>query len=184
MIILVSSSILVIFAIITAIIVFLVEFREIAGPLKVLNPEGKTGTALIVYQKGLRDFQPKVANGFAEGLVSSGWKVEITTVNSQTPTDISSYDLMVLGWPTYIFSPSLPIRRYLKRIGDLKNKDVVILCTAAGYPGKSCEKMKSLVQGTNGNVVKTLTLFSVRPHEDNLDPVEIATETGKQSPSF
>jgi flavorubredoxin len=110
--------------------------------------------------------------------------VEITTVNSQTPTDISSYDLLVLGWPTYIFSPSLPIRRYLKRIGDLKNKDVVILCTAAGYPGESCEKMRSIVQGTNGNVVKTLTLFSMRPHEDNLDPVEIATETGKQSPSF
>ncbi len=180
MILFISSFVLIVFAVITVIVVFLAEFHEVAGPIKVLNPQGKVGTALIVYQKGLRDFQPKVANGFAEGLVSSGWKVEITTVSSQTPTDISGYDLIVLGWPTYFFSPSLPIRRYLKRIGDLRNKDVVILCTAAGLPGESCEKMEHLVQRTNGNVLKTLTLFSLRPHENNRDPVEIATEAGKQ----
>jgi flavorubredoxin len=159
-----------------------VEFHEVVSEIKILNPEGDNNTALIVYQKGLRDFQPRVAFAFAEGLVSKGWRVEITTVSSHAPTDISRYDLLVIGWPTYMFNPSLPLRRYLKRIGDLKNKGVVIICTAAGAPAGSCEKMNDLVQATNGVIVKTFTLFSMRPNEGNSNPMEIATKIGKEIP--
>jgi hypothetical protein len=49
-----------------------VEFHEVVSPVKILNPEGEGGTALVVYQKGLIDFQPKVAFAFAEGLASNG----------------------------------------------------------------------------------------------------------------
>lgn len=42
-----------------------VEFHEVVSEVKVLNPEGDRGKALVVYQKGLRDFQPRVAFAFA-----------------------------------------------------------------------------------------------------------------------
>ena len=170
------------FLVVTVAVVFWIEFHEVVSPIRVLNSEGEGGTALVVYQKGLRDFQPKVAFAFAEGLVSNGWRVEVTTVSSHAPTKISSYDLLVLGWPTYLFTPSLPIRRYLRRIGDLKSKSTVIICTAAGAPINSCKKMKSLVQAAKGNVVKTLTLFTLRPNEGNRDPVEMSTQVGKEIP--
>lgn len=157
-----------------------VEFHEVTSPVKILNPEGESGKGLVVYQKGLRDFQPKVAFAFAEGLASNGWRVKITTASSHAPIDISNYDLLVIGWPTYWFTPSYYIQRYLRRIGDLKGKDTVIICTAAGAPRSSCEKMKTFVQASNGNVVKTLTLFTMRPNKDNRDAIEIANETGKQ----
>ena len=170
-----------IIAVIAAVTVW-VELHEVVSEIKVLNPEGDKGTALVVYQKGLRDFQPKVAFAFAEGLVSRGWRVEITAVSSRAPTDISSYDLLVLGWPTYWFNPSLPIQRYLKRIGNLEGRTTVIICTASGAPASSCEKMKSLVQAANGTILKSLTLFTIRPNEGNGDPVEIATQVGKEIP--
>ncbi len=157
-----------------------VEFHEVKSEVKVLNPEGDRGKALVVYQKGLRDFQPKVASAFAEGLVSAGWRVEITTVSSRAPTDISRYDLLVLGWPTYWFNPSLPIRRYLRRIGDLEGRKTVIICTAAGAPAGSCRKMTSLVRAANGTILKSLTLFTMRPNEGNGDPVAIATQAGRE----
>ena len=99
-----------------------VEFHEVVSEVKVLNPESDKGITLVIYQKGLRDFESKVAFAFANGLVATGWRVEITTVSPNTPTQISSYDLLVFIWPTYMFSPSFPIRKYLKRIGDLKEK--------------------------------------------------------------
>jgi flavorubredoxin len=157
-----------------------VEFREVKSEVRVLNPEGERGTALVVYQKGLRDFQPKVAFAFAEGLVSAGWRVEITTVSSRAPTDISGYDLLVLGWPTYWFNPSLPVRRYLRRIGDLGGRNTVVICTAAGAPAGSCRKMMSLVRAANGTILKSLTLFTMRPNEGNGDPAAIATQAGKE----
>lgn len=170
-----------ILAIIVAVTAWL-EVHEVESEVRVLNPTGALGTALVVYQKGLRDFQPKVASAFADGLVSNGWRVEITTVSLHAPTDISSYQLLVLAWPTYWFSPSRPIRRYLKRMGDLEGKRTVIICTAAGAPAGSCERMKRLVHAANGNVVKSLTLFTMRPNEENGDPVEIAARGGKETP--
>ena len=158
-----------------------VEFHEVVSEVKVLNPESDKGTALIIYQKGLRDFAPKVAFAFANGLVSNGWRVEITTVSPKAPTHISNYDLLVLVWPTYIFSPSLPIQKYLRRIGDLKEKRTIIICTAAGAPLGSCEKMKNRVQAAHGSVEKSLTLFTMRPNEENGNPFEIATRVGKET---
>lgn len=159
-----------------------VEFREVASKVKVLNPEGGKGTALVVYQKGLRDFQPELASAFAKGLRSRGRRVEVTTVSSRAPTDISVYDLLVLGWPTYWFNPSLPIRRYVRRIGDLEGKKTVIICTAAGAPAGSCRKMMSLVRAANGTFLRSLTLFTMRPNEGNGDPVAIASQVGKELP--
>jgi flavorubredoxin len=159
-----------------------VELHEVVSEVKVLSPESDKGTALVIYQKGLRDFAPKVAFAFANGLVFTGWRVEITTVSPNAPTHISSYDLLVLVWPTYMFSPSLPIRKYLRRIGDLEEKRIIIICTAAGAPLGSCEKMKNLVQAAHGSIEKSLTLFTMRPNDGNGDPFKIATRVGKEIP--
>jgi flavorubredoxin len=158
-----------------------VEFHEVVSEVKVLSPESDKGTALVIYHKGLRDFASQVASAFAKGLVYNGWRVEITTVSPNAPTHISSYDLLVLVWPTYMFSPSLPIRKYLRRIGDLEAKRTIIVCTAAGAPLGSCEKMKNLVQTAHGSVEKSLTLFTMRPNEENGNPFEIATRVGKET---
>jgi len=162
-------------------IIMWVEFHEVVSEVKLLNPESDKGTALVIYQKGLRDFAPKVAFAFTNGLVATGWRVEITTVSPNTPTQISSYDLLVFIWPTYMFSPSFPIRKYLKIIEDLKEKRTIIICTATGAPLGSCEKMKTLVQAAHGFVEKSLILFTMRPNEENGNPFEIATRIGKET---
>lgn len=157
-----------------------VEFNEVVSDVKSLNLGGDKGTALVLYQKGLRDFQPKVATAFAEGLASSGMRVDITTVSSEAPTKLSRYNLIVLGWPTYWFNPSLLVRRYVRRVKDFGHKSIVIICTAAGAPLGSCGKMRNLVELANGNVVRALTLYSMRPNEDDRDPVDIATQVGRE----
>ena len=176
MIYLVAASILAAVGAVTA----WLEFHEVSSKVEVLNPENKKGTALVIYQKGLRDFQTKVAFAFAKSFVANKWRVEITTVSPLAPTQLSSYDILVIVWPTYFFSPSLQIRRYLRKIGDLEGKRIIIICTATGAPAGSCEKMKSLVQGANGNVVKFVTLYTMRPNEGNGDPLAIAANIGKE----
>ena len=142
--------------------------------------DSKKGTAFIIYQKGLRDFQPKVAHAFAKGLISNDWRAEITTVSFNAPTDVSSYDLIVITWPTYWFNPSLPIKKYLQRTQNLEGKSTVIICTAAGAPLNSCEKMKSLVQAAGGTVIKSLILYTMRPNDGNGDPLETASRIGME----
>jgi flavorubredoxin len=141
--------------------------KEVVSEVRTLNSGGDVGTALVVYHPGKSDFQHRVISGFAEGLVSNGWRVEITTASDQAPTDLSGYDLLVLGGPTYVFTPNRPIRRYLSRLGDLGGQRTVTIITAMGAGNRSTSIMESLVREANGDLVNALLLYKMRPNDDN-----------------
>ena len=96
--------------------------REIVSEIAILNPKGSTGTALLVYSAGLGGFLARVSRAFAEGLVANDWRVEMTTASVQAPTDLSGYDLLILGGHTYFWTPDRVIQRYLSRLGDLAGR--------------------------------------------------------------
>jgi flavorubredoxin len=159
--------------------------RDVVSEVEVRNPEGDAGTALVVYHPGKSDFQERVTYAFAGGLVSNGWRVEITTASAQTPTDLSGYDLLILGGPTYWFTPNWPIRRYLSRLGDLRGQPTVAIITAMGLGGRSISIMENDVREANGDLVKSLILYTLRPNEDLYginDAAEIATQAAKEIP--
>ena len=150
---------------------------DVVSEVEILNPAGDKGRALVIYHPGLSDFQYKVTIAFAEGLVSNGWRVEVTTASSSAPTNLSGYDLLVLGSPTYGGKPAPSIERYLTRVGNLELKRTVIIATAGGS-NLTAERMKELVQTANGSVAKSITLFTMAPNDG--DPIEIATNAGKE----
>lgn len=163
--------------------------REVASEVTTLNPGGETGRALVVYHPGKSDFQNRVFAGFAEGLVGNGWRVEVTTPSPQTPTGMADYDLLVLGGPTYGFTPNRPIQKYVSRIGDLGGKPTVTIITALGMGERSSGRMEQLVRQANGNLVKALVLYKARPNDDenpvggrqNQDiAVQMATQAAKE----
>jgi flavorubredoxin len=171
--------------------------KEVVSEVKILNPEGDggsttpMGTALVVYHPGKSGFQHEVFSGFAEGLVSKGWRVEITTPSSQTPTGLSGYDLFVLGGPTYWFTPNRPIKRYLNRLGDLGGQRTVTIITALGAGERSSAIMGRLVREANGELVNALLLYKMRPNDDDnyvnskqnrALAVEMATQAAKDIP--
>jgi hypothetical protein len=153
---------------------------EVVSTPEILNAEGDTGTALVVYHPGKSDFQRDVSYAFAEGLVSHGWRVEITTASSQTPTDLSEFDLLVLGSPTYDWLPAEPVQAYVDRLGDLAGKPVVTIISGAGYTELSQPAMERLVQEAGGQVVKSLAVWSMRPNED-LYGINDATEAMRRA---
>jgi flavorubredoxin len=121
----------------------------------------------VVYHPGKSDFQRRVFSGFMEGLVSNGWRVESTTPSAQTPTDLSRFDLLVLGGPTYWFTPNRPVKRYLDRLGDLAGQHTVTIITALGMGDRSTTIMQEQVREANGNLVKALLLYKIRPNDDD-----------------
>ena len=160
--------------------------QEVASQVEVLNPAGDRGTALVVYHPGRRHFLRKVTSAFAEGLVSSGWRVERTTASSQAPIDLSNYDLLVLGGQTYFWSPVRPIRNYASRLGDLGGKPTAIIITGFGATGRSISIMERLVHEANGDLVNSLSLTTLKPNDEK-DPrpneevaVEMATQAGRE----
>lgn len=153
--------------------------------VQVKNPEGSAGIAFTVYQPGISNFQEKMTLAFVDGLISNDWRVEITTASSQTPTDLSSYDLLVLGSPNYGGNPAQPVINYLNRVGDLGGMDTVIITTGGGLGTESADIMAKSVQEANGTIIKILILSNQAPNEELYgisDPLEIATNAGKEIP--
>lgn len=165
--------------------------QEVVSQIDVRNPEGKTGTALVVYHPGRGSFHSRVVSSLADGLISASWRVEVTTASAQAPTDLSSYDLLVLGSPTYWFTPSWTIQRFLRRLGDLGGQPTVTIISGMGAGERSASVMEKLIREANGNLVKGLLFYWMRPNDDdnyvNTDQnkalaVELAKQAGKEIP--
>jgi len=150
--------------------------RAVISEIRVLNAEATIGTALVVYHPGVTSFQKRVNRAFADGLASAGWRVEMTTASSQAPTELGSYDLLVLGSPTYGFGPAKPFRSYLEAVGDLGGKRTVIIVSGLGRTDESVAIAEELVGKANADLVKSLPIWTAAPNKEMYDigdPVEI-----------
>lgn len=159
--------------------------RERVTDIEVLNAESVSGTALVVYHPGLSDFQRNVSYAFAEGLADSGWRVEITTASSQAPADLSGYGLLVLGAPTYDWLPAKRLQSYVKGLGDLRGQATVTIISGAGSTMLSQPAMEKLVRDANGDLVKSLAVWSMAPNEEVYgvsDPMEAMRREARKIP--
>jgi len=157
--------------------------RAVVSEIEILNAGAAGGTALVIYHPGLSSFQEKVNRAFADGLVSAGWRVELTTASSQTPTDLGSYDLLVLGSPTYAFGPAKPFRSYLEAVGDLGGKRTVIIVSGLGRTDGSVAIAEELVGKANASLVKSLPIWTAAPNEEMYgisDPAEIMRQAAME----
>ena len=132
--------------------------REVVSEIDVLNPDGDK-TALVVYQPGFSSFASDASHAFAEGLASSGWRVEITTASSEAPSDLSGYSLLTLAYPVYGGTVGTAIVNYVNRISDFYEIDTVIIATQGGDdPSVTIDTLKQQVQAANGKFLEGLSL--------------------------
>jgi len=124
--------------------------RDVVTSIVVVNPEG-TKTALVVYQPGLTSAPKDSSYTFADGLSSSGWRVEITTASPEAPSNLSNYSLLVIAFPIYGGAPGTAAIRYVDRLGDLDQIRIVII----DVPARE-DVMKQKVEAKNGTVIESL----------------------------
>jgi flavorubredoxin len=157
--------------------------REVVSAVKVLNPQSENSRALIVWHPGKSNFPERIIMSFADGLITNGWRVEITTASSQAPSDLADYDLIVLGAPVYWSAPARPLTNYLTRIGDLQSKRTVILLTASGNADEALNLMKGKVLDEHGELIESMTLYRWRPNRegDEGDNESIGSELAQQA---
>jgi len=137
--------------------------------------------ALIVYHSTHGGFQPHVLRAFAGGLTSQGWRVDMTTASTATPTDLSSYDLLVLGAPSYNWQPARPPVAYLERLGDLKGKPVALVVSGGGMTTRAVKILSDRVVRAHGRIVDAIEIWTSRPNmarNGTTDPQAILYHAG------
>lgn len=138
--------------ILSVVVVTSLNSVEIVRDLKIENPDGATGTAFVVFRPGLTGFNEGVVNEFVRGLVDSDWRVEVTTSSGQTPTNVTGYDLIVLGSPTNGAKPHASMLDYLTRV-DFLGKPVILILTSGGLGGTGLDYFRNATIDANGVVL-------------------------------
>jgi len=142
------------------------------SPVSAINPQSSGPKALVISNPGISDFESKMADAFARSLASNGWHVEVTTVSSQTPTDLTGYSLLVLSAPIYGGMPSPALQAYMGRLNSLNGIKVVSLMTSGGKNPKAMAWMTSSVQSKGGNEVLSLAIYSMSPNDEQFGTTE------------
>ena len=159
--------------------------QEIVTPLKTLNPTSGGPRAIIIYSPGVSDFHQKITDAFASGLIASGWRVDIDTASSQTLTDLTGYNLLVIGGPIRGGLPSKPVMDYIARVSSLNGIHVYTVLTSMGG-GPQGEKYVSEWITTHGGVeVGVLSLSTMSkntPVDGATDAEQIAFNTAQKIP--
>lgn len=141
-------------------------YREVSLPIDTLNAAG-TKAALVIYHPGLTDFAKNITYTYADGLASSGWRVDIATASPQAPTNLSSYSLLVLCWPIYDLNPGPTITNQIHRIGNLNGINTTIIAIGGGIdPLNAPKAMTKTVQDANGTIIQSLTSFRSQHNQD------------------
>jgi len=126
--------------------------HEVVSGVTTINPAGAS-KALVVYHPGRSDLQERACTAYAEGLAANGWRVDITTASRRAPTDLSGYDLLVLGTPTYDWAPSRRLTAYLRGLGDLQGKRTVLVVSAMRMTDQAVRALEQQVRAAHGEVV-------------------------------
>lgn len=154
---------------------------DVSSGIRVFNDAGSTGRALVVYHPGLSSFQEDVTFALVEGLIDSDWACDVTTAHREAPTDLSAYDALILGAPTYAWEPASSMKRYIARLGDFSGRPVLLLLTAAGATRNATDIFRADVEAAGGRVTEVLEIFQAAPNEELHgigDPLEIARRAG------
>lgn len=156
---------------------------DVPAEIQTFNRGGPTGRALIVYHPGLSPFQEEVTYALVEGMIEGGWTCDVTTAHRGAPTDVRDYDVLVLGSPTYAWRPATPMRRFVSRLEDLREKPTLLVLTAAGTTGGAFDVFRADLETAGGRVLDELVIWQAAPNEELhgiSDPLEIARRAGVQ----
>ncbi len=155
--------------------------REVVSRIVSVGSAAGRPRVLIVYHSTHGQFQPMLQRALAEGLQSQGWAIDMTTASRATPRDLSAYDLLVLGAPSYNWQPARPTLSYLDRLGDLNGMPVAVVVSGGGMTDRAAKILSERVTRARGRLVEALEVWSTRSnveHSGLSDPQEIMRRAG------
>jgi flavorubredoxin len=113
-----------------------------------MKPAGTvTGKALIVYDPGLSGATKNAALSMASDLKAKGYEVKVAGVKSSNVSNVSGYDILIVGSPTYGGNPTGAIKTYLQGLSPPNNLKIGVYATGGSAGGLGAnQEMASILQ--------------------------------------
>jgi flavorubredoxin len=119
-----------------------------------LNPNSNvTGTALIVYDPGLSGAPKNVATKMANELQQKGYEVKLAGIRSNDAVNVTGYNVILVGGPTYAGDASSVVKTYLEGLNIPQNVTVGVFSVGSGADDQDSNMiMQQILQNKNVTV--------------------------------
>jgi flavorubredoxin len=153
--------------------------KEKPSKTETLQPESgePLGKALIVYHPGAIGYTEEIAYAIGEGLQLMNWEVTLDRANKATVAGLTTYDVLLVGSPTYASTPRPPIMAYIDRCIELEGKKIVVFATGGHTPEESNKKMKAKLEQRGAKFVDS---FGASLKQKGAEANNLAKEFGKK----
>lgn len=101
--------------------------------------------ALVVYYPS--QTSEEVALQMAKGIHDAGYDVVVDQPRSDLSTDLTPYNIVVLGSPVERFQVESDLINYVKRVGDFSGKKVILFSTGGLGIKKELHSLEKLLGG-------------------------------------
>ncbi|WP_424359834.1 flavodoxin family protein [Methanocella sp. MCL-LM] len=153
-----------------AFIMFDVMSNTATGTEK-LTPIGDVaGKALVVYDPGVTGTAKAAAGIVARELQAEGYVVDLAGVKSATAADVSGYDVIVVGGPTYAGNLSGSAKTYLENLKPSADVRIGIFATGSVEPeSDDLAYMVQFVAGPSENIPQGIKVAMKLIQTDDTD---------------
>ena len=141
---------------------------EFVSPVTTLGGEESAGRALIVHHRG-RGSGPvpgSRATGIRRRIAGAGLAGRYHDSQPPTSTDLSEYDLLVLGAQAYNWCPARPVVDYVDRVGNLRGKPVVVIVSGGGMTERAMRVLQRRIVKAGGVIVDAIEIWTSRSNEE------------------
>jgi len=126
--------------------------------------DGITKKAMIIYQPGFTKFTTRIARELAAGINAGGYGVTINHPGKHLSTDLSGYELVIFGSPTYAGQLTKALTNYLTQVcpqlvkATGESPRIVLFATGGLAQTEEFERLDGMLAGLN--VVKKVKFSS------------------------
>lgn len=125
--------------------------------------------AIVLYDPDpIYNLDAQVCRSFAEGFVKQGGYVDICSVAGMDKIDgLEDYDLYVFCANTYNFSPNFSIKKVIRGISSLKNKQTVAITVGSGSTKRAKRVLEDVIKGQEAILLASEEFWLFRPNDES-----------------
>lgn len=146
-------------------------FVEIAGPAQIiaLGDSSVGEKALVIYDPDpIYNLDEQVCSGFAKGLTSYGFSVDIMTVKASKDRSLDDYSLYVFCANTYNWAPDWAIVNFIKNHQIiLAEKPAVAITLGSGSTSRAKRMLEDYLNGARVDLLDSQTYWLLRPNDES-----------------
>lgn len=90
---------------------------------------------------------------FAEAIAEALNVQTVSDINSVEPSDVTEYDVLILGTPVHGFNPSKESVSFVESLTQAKGKQAILFCTYRLWKGRVFSKLKKEMKKKGYNTI-------------------------------